>query len=69
MKNRDRLRETALIDTLTDVNACIQSGDYLCVVEVLEGEYRYIDRDRCITRAHDCGKCLQEWLNEEENNG
>jgi hypothetical protein len=50
------------------VNACIQSGDYLCVVEVLEGEYRYIDRDRCITRAHDCGKCLQEWLNEERRN-
>lgn len=70
MKNRDRLRHTALYDLLMDMNTGIRTGDYLCVKEVLTGEYQYTDHDRCMTRdEHDCGECLRKWLNEEERSG
>jgi hypothetical protein len=68
MRNRDKLRQTATYDLLMDLNESIRSRDYYCVLECITGEYQYIDHDRCLTREHDCGKCLQKWINEECGN-
>ena len=66
MTNRDKLLNMSLYDLLMKVNEYYDG--YGCIIESLTDNYHYDDEKfRCFGSANreKCGKCIQEYLNEE----
>lgn len=63
MTNRQRLLKTNEYDLLCRIQKCIDKEHINCVIDAITGNIRDcpIKEYQC-----DCERCIQDWLNEEE---
>lgn len=61
-RNRERIMEQSLYDILMKINVGMLAG-YDCIMDVFDESPESVVK-RCRKNGANCGKCLQEWLNE-----
>ena len=64
-KNRDKINEQSFYDFLCMMNANIRTYPSVLCVMIALGYYDTDRNKRCEKFCADCGKCIQEWMNEE----
>lgn len=66
--NRKIIMEQSLYDLLQMMNNNLRAGHKMntkpCIMSAFEKEYVWERDARCVKHGNNCGKCLQEWLNE-----
>lgn len=65
MTNQEKIQKMNTYDLFLGINLVLQSSDYMCIMEILRTKTIRNKTVRCALCYHDCGECLQKWLNEE----